>query len=114
MITGYGVSFHKNSTSGATRFIGTLNEAYVNLRPYDYTQRIVTLTPESLSQACVGDSGGPLFIWRENRYYAQAIAISIKDNESTDPFAKTFCEKESSYLNLDHFKSWVAETIRQL
>lgn len=114
LIAGFGVSFHKNTTTDSTRFIGALNEASVNLRPYDYSQRIVTLTSKSLSQACLGDSGGPLFIWRENRYYVQAIVISIKDKESSDPFAKTFCEKESSYLNLDYFKSWIADTIHQL
>lgn len=115
VISGFGISFQKNQlASDPKKFIGTLNEASVKLSAFDYSQRVIKLSSQNSSQLCDGDSGGALYIWRNNRFYIQAIAISIKEEMNLDPFSKTICEKESSFLNLDFFKTWIATMSQQI
>ena len=88
-IAGFGVSFRKNADSKLpTKLIGTLNEAPILLKSSDYIHRIIQLAPASPSQACVGDSGGALYIWRGDHFYLQGLTISIKEEIGADPFAK--------------------------
>lgn len=115
MIAGYGFAFQRTtSLSQDNKTVGVLNEAPVQLNLSDYTDRIIKVGADEISQACVGDSGGPLYIWRDDKYYVQGIAISVKDTDKSDPFASSICDKQSYYLNLDFFADWIKTSSESL
>jgi secreted trypsin-like serine protease len=114
-IAGYGFSFrHTLNENQENKTVGLLSDAPVQVPLAMYSERLLTVSQASVSQACVGDSGGPLYIWRDNKYYIQGLAISIKDSDKSDPFTNSICEKQSSYLNLDFFSDWIKETIERI
>ena len=111
MIAGFGFAFQRTkSLSQDNKTVGVLNEAPVQLNMSDYNERIINISADEISQACVGDSGGPLYIWRDDKFYVQGIAISVKNADKSDPFATSICEKQSYYLNLDYFAGWIKDT----
>ena len=115
IIAGFGFAFHKTSDlKQVNRTVGVLNESPVHLRIAEYNQRVINIHTTEISQACLGDSGGPLYIWRENKYYIQGLAVSVKDADRSDPFSSPICEIQSTYLNLDYFGSWIKEKIELL
>ncbi len=65
------------------------------------------------SGVCSGDSGGPLYIHRNDQLYLQGLAVAdVSPDEVTTE--SHLCLGKGLYLNLDFFKDWIAAQLGEL
>ncbi len=91
---------------------GILEKAQIQLDGEDYTSRTILINQQDKAGACSGDSGGPLFVFREEKMYLQGIAVAIFNTpKETREFGKKACNNQSLYINLDFHKDWLNKKI---
>ncbi len=102
--------FGKNRTNEiisnmpAEPITGILEKAHVKFSDEQYSKPLINIDQHLKPGVCSGDSGGPLFVYRNNQLYLQGLAVAV--TTSDDDIA---CTTSGIFLNLDFFKEWIFE-----
>lgn len=95
-----------------TRLNGYLQKAEIAFTSQNSTDRIISIDQKNKTGICLGDSGGPLFIRKDDKIYLQAISIAGHKTKSDDPENKyNECHSKGIYLNLNPFRAWISSII---
>jgi len=91
---------------------GVLTQATVNLESYFLDKPILEIDQNYKPGVCSGDSGGPLFLNRYDKYYLQGLAVSVlRNNEST---TSVLCNYKGLFINLDFHKDWIRKNFLKM
>lgn len=94
---------------------GILEKAEVKISNEQYQKQAIIIDQKEKAGACSGDSGGPLFILRDEKLYLQGLAIAVVSTASNSELThKNACNNKSYYLNLDFYKDWISQALAQL
>ncbi len=94
---------------------GVLEKAEVEINSNQYKEISIILDQNEKAGACSGDSGGPLFVYRDDRLYLQGLAVAVlKSNNKPESNQMNKCNNQSYYLNLDFYKKWISKSLELL
>ena len=68
----------------------------------------LTINQSRGSSACIGDSGGPAYIFANNQYYVWGI-IARGNNETNE----NYCRNQGIISSIAFYKAWIQETAKQ-
>jgi len=106
---------NKTGKEKKQRITGVLKKAKIKLPLVELKNKIIEVDQTEKAGVCSGDSGGPIFISRDNRPYLQGLAIAVFKEANVDPEKKyNECYSKSMFLNLDYFKGWILDSIKSM
>jgi len=117
VIAGFGkthlIQSVENKDPNTTPVNGILQKADIEIAETQYSLPLLMVDQRLKSGVCSGDSGGPLFVYRNGELYLQGLAIAVLFN---NPFEQKYslCYGQGIYLNLDFLKNWISENIKKL
>lgn len=104
-----------DSESALQPINGILEKAKVQISEEQYQNSAIIIDQKEKAGACTGDSGGPLFVRREERLYLQGIAVAVVTSQNEpSSINNNACNNQSYYLNLDFYKEWISQALTQL
>jgi secreted trypsin-like serine protease len=114
-IVGYGKNRRKSDKNEEIPLNGILEKAQVIITNDQLNEQFILINQNEKSGVCSGDSGGPLFISHERRYYLQGLAVAVTGADSDkNQIENSECNGTGLYLNLDFYKDWIAEQLTVL
>lgn len=94
---------------------GVLEKAEVEINNEQYQKQAIVIDQKEKAGACSGDSGGPLFVLRDDKLYLQGLAVAVvATTREPETIHKNACDNQSYYLNLDFYKEWIIKTLAQI
>lgn len=99
---------------------GTLKQATVKANIEKIKKPYFSLSQKDSAGVCHGDSGGPVFIKKENHYSLFALAVGVYQLQRTSYLPHDFKQPENEcagfglYIHLQNYKKWIFETLNQL
>lgn len=94
---------------------GILEKAEVEINLDQYQKTAIIIDQRQKAGACSGDSGGPLFVMRDDKLYLQGLAVAVVTaTREPETIHKNACDYQGYYLNLDFYKDWIAKTLSQI
>jgi len=104
-VAGFGWASY-NAMSGAREGTNDLKQVDLESRPSE-RKEILSFQQTQGRGICVGDSGGPAFASSPSGLILYGVAISVQN-----PGDASVCKGVSSFINVVHLRSWIAENLK--
>ncbi len=102
-LAGYGI-FNDESRRG----LKVLRKTFVAIDNPTFSASEITIDQSRGTAACVGDSGGPAYIFANNQYYVWGV-ISRGNNDTET----VRCRSQAIITSFAFYKSWIQETAKK-
>lgn len=102
-VAGYGVTESKSSEG-----VGILRKTQLVVSNASFSETEFLMDQSQGSGACHGDSGGPAFIYKNNKFYL--IGITARGEDDPDDT----CTVSGVYTNAYVYKTWIIRMIHKL
>ena len=120
-LTGFGrtTALKDISNIPLNEFNGQLKKANLSISANILKPTYFELDQHDTAGICFGDSGAPVFVDIEKKSYLFALAVGVyrvhKAGEiSLDSSPYTDCAGSGVYVNLQNYRTWISETVRQI
>ncbi len=103
VLAGYGI-FNDESRMGSK----VLRKTSVMIDNPAFSASEITIDQSRGTAACIGDSGGPAYIFANNQYYVWGIISRGNNDTSTSR-----CRSQAVITSFAFYKSWIQETAKK-
>lgn len=121
VIAGFGKSSNLENTAHIPYedIIGNLRQATIRIPISNLKKSTFSVLQKQSAGVCTGDSGGPVFMKRNDQFQLVAIAVDVYRLPNTQMAEgginkRTLCSGYGLYLNLEFYKPWIIAAAKAL